>query len=77
MSMTSRWEIFPDDLGAAAEFYVRVLGFEIVKDERDTDAPYLSLQRGQARIGAAQRPPQVRRQFSPAASWGRARARGQ
>jgi len=58
MSMTSRWEIFPDDLGATTDFYVRVLGFEIVKDERDTDAPYLSLQRGQARIGAAQRPPQ-------------------
>ena len=56
MAMTARWEIFPDDLDATADFYVRVLGFEIVKDQRSADQPYLSVQREQVRIGAAARP---------------------
>lgn len=54
--MTARWEIFPDDLNVTADFYVHVLGFEIVKDERSAEQPYLSVRRDQVQIGAAARP---------------------
>jgi lactoylglutathione lyase len=55
MDMTLRFEIFPDDLDVIADFYQRVLGFSLVTDQRDAAAPYLSLQRGTARVGAARR----------------------
>ncbi len=52
MGAKLRCEIFPTDLDATADFYVRVLGFALVRDERDTDQPYLGLVRDEARIGA-------------------------
>jgi len=35
MAATLRCEIFPADLDATVGFYVSVLGFELVRDERD------------------------------------------
>ena len=51
-----RVEIFPADLGAAVDFYTRVLGFRLVRDERNAASPYVALERGGVRLGAAQRP---------------------
>ncbi|MGL5851248.1 MAG: VOC family protein [Phycicoccus sp.] len=56
MGATFRCEIFPSDLDATADFYVRVLGFEVVRDERHADQPYLALARDDVQIGAAKRP---------------------
>ena len=50
-----RCEIFPADLDAAVDFYVRVLGFEVVRDERQAPSPYVALARGPVRVGAATR----------------------
>jgi len=55
--MTARFELFPEDLTATAEFYVGVLGFALERDERSADAPYVALRRGDVRIGAAEREP--------------------
>jgi lactoylglutathione lyase len=55
MDMTLRFEIFPGDLDVIADFYQRVLGFSLVTDQRHAPAPYLSLQRGAGRVGAARR----------------------
>jgi catechol 2,3-dioxygenase-like lactoylglutathione lyase family enzyme len=55
MSMTLRCEIFPQDLDAAVDFYVRVLGFSIAKDQRDAPDAYVALRRGEVTIGAARR----------------------
>jgi lactoylglutathione lyase len=54
---TLRCEIFPGDLDVTADFYTNVLGFRIVSDRRDSEAPYLALERGEVRLGAARRPP--------------------
>ena len=51
-----RVEIFPDDLDATADFYVRVLGFSLVRDERGESPGYIALELGSARVGAAYRP---------------------
>lgn len=40
----------------AVDFYTRVLGFEIERDERTTDWPYVALRLGQVLVGAAARP---------------------
>ena len=56
MPATLRCEIFPVDLDVTADFYTEVLGFRIVRDQRDSTAPYLTLQRGEIRLGAARRP---------------------
>jgi uncharacterized protein YbjT (DUF2867 family)/catechol 2,3-dioxygenase-like lactoylglutathione lyase family enzyme len=50
-----RIEIFPADLDASAEFYTRVLGFRITRDERAAEVAYLGLDRGRIRIGAVAR----------------------
>jgi lactoylglutathione lyase len=50
--MRLRVELFPADLDAFADFYVRVLGFGIVDDRRQDDVPYLAVQRANVRIGA-------------------------
>jgi lactoylglutathione lyase len=50
-----RIEIFPVDLDATVEFWTRALGFVIEKDERATSAPYVSLRRGDAFVGAVAR----------------------
>ena len=55
MPATLRCEIFPADLDATAAFYVDVLAFEVVRDERDREAPYLALRRADVQLGAAQR----------------------
>jgi lactoylglutathione lyase len=52
-----RCEIFPSDLDATVEFYVRVLGFRLVRDERAAEQPYVALERGGVQLGAASRPP--------------------
>ena len=54
--MTLRFEIFPEDLDAAADFYQRVLGFALVRDERVSGQPYFAVERDGVRIGAAALP---------------------
>jgi catechol 2,3-dioxygenase-like lactoylglutathione lyase family enzyme len=51
-----RIEIFPDDLDVTVDFYTRVLGFQLVRDERTQVSPYVSLTLGRVRLGAARRP---------------------
>ena len=53
--MMLRVELFPSDLDPTVDFYTRVLGFALVRDEHRTDVPYLAMQRGDVRIGAALR----------------------
>lgn len=53
--MTLRFEIFPDDLDAIADFYQHVLGFSLTADQRHAPAAYVALQRGTVRVGAARR----------------------
>jgi len=50
--MTLRFEIFPRDLDTAVDFYVRVLGFRVTKDERDDPEAYVAMQRGSVQVGA-------------------------
>ena len=47
-----RCELFPADLDEAVTFYVRVLAFEVVRDEPG----YVALQRDEVRVGLARRP---------------------
>jgi len=56
MAAALRCELFPDDLGAAVDFYVNVLAFRVVRDERDGDAPYVALERDHVRLGLGGRP---------------------
>ena len=53
--MTLRFEIFPPDLDTAVDFYVRVLGFRVTKDERDDPQAYVAMQRGSVQVGALAR----------------------
>lgn len=55
MAMALRVEIFPADLDSTVDFYTRVLGFELVVDQRASDG-YVALTRGDVHIGAAVRP---------------------
>jgi lactoylglutathione lyase len=64
MDMTLRFEIFPADLDAVVDFYVRVLGFRIAKDEREDPEAYVAMQRGSVHVGAL-------RQNVPVSSAGR------
>lgn len=50
------FEIFPPDLDATADFYCRVLDFQIADDRRTAPEPYLALQRDTVRVGASTRP---------------------
>jgi predicted enzyme related to lactoylglutathione lyase len=50
-----RIEIFPTDLDPVVDFYTRVLRFRLARDERTTMSPYVALERGPVRIGAARR----------------------
>lgn len=50
-----RFEIFPDDLDATVDFYMRVLHFRLTADRRSEPGAYVSLQRGSVRVGAARR----------------------
>jgi len=55
VEMTLRFEIFPDDLDATVDFYMRVLRFRLTADRRDQRDEYVSLQRGSVGVGAARR----------------------
>jgi catechol 2,3-dioxygenase-like lactoylglutathione lyase family enzyme len=55
MGMSLRIEIFPANIDGTADFYTAVLGFELVRDERDSDPPYLAFVRDAVQIGAAGR----------------------
>jgi lactoylglutathione lyase len=50
--MTLRCEIFPVDLDATVDFYARVLGFAVLKDQRRDPVAYVSLGRGDVLVGA-------------------------
>jgi lactoylglutathione lyase len=51
--MTLRIELFPADVDAFVDFYVRVLRFEIEADRRhDPEGAYAAVRRGGTRIGA-------------------------
>jgi lactoylglutathione lyase len=56
MEMTLRIEIFPADLDTAVDFYTRVLGFSVTKDQREHPGAYVSMKRGAVQVGAALRP---------------------
>jgi len=56
MAAALRCEIFPADLDATVSFYVSVLGFELVRDERDRPSAYVALARDTVQVGAAARP---------------------
>lgn len=53
MSARLRCEIFPDDLDAAVDFYVGVLGFALDRDERAADHPYISMSYDNVQLGAS------------------------
>jgi lactoylglutathione lyase len=53
--MTLRFEIFPSDLDAAVDFYTRVLGFSLIKDQRAGPEAYVAMQRGSVQVGAARK----------------------
>lgn len=63
--MTLRFEVFPADLDRTVDFWTRVMGFALVRDERGTASPYVSLVRDEVQVGAAARPavehPELRR----------------
>jgi lactoylglutathione lyase len=48
-----RCELFPADLDATVDFYTRVLGFALERDDRGSEPPYVALRLGGVRIGAA------------------------
>jgi lactoylglutathione lyase len=51
-----RCELFPADLDASITFYVGVLRFRLVRDERSTPDQYAALERGSVHLGLAARP---------------------
>lgn len=53
MPTSLRLELFVADLDAFVDFYVRVLGFDLVDDRRRSGWPYAAVASGSARIGAA------------------------
>lgn len=52
MTWGLRFELFVADLDAFADFYTRVLGFEVAADRRNETPPYMYVRRGGVRIGA-------------------------
>jgi len=50
--MELRVEVFPADLDRFADFYLRVLRFELVSDKRGDRSPYIAVRRGGVKIGA-------------------------
>ncbi len=51
MPAALRIELFPRDLDRALAFYVDVLGFELVQDDRGLANPYAAVRRDAVRIG--------------------------
>lgn len=56
-----RIEIFCDDVTAVVDFYIRVLGFTVVKEQRDDTSRYIAVRRGSIRIGIAYRNDRINR----------------
>ncbi len=54
--MTLRLEILPSDLDATADFYTRVLGFEVTADRRGELRRYTAFRRDAVHVGAARHP---------------------
>jgi predicted enzyme related to lactoylglutathione lyase len=52
MGMSLRFEIFPADLDATADFYTRVLRCDITDDRRGEAEPYIAFRRDDVRVGA-------------------------
>jgi lactoylglutathione lyase len=50
-----RCELFPADLDEAVAFYVQVLAFRVVRDEREAEARYVALERDRVHLGLAER----------------------
>lgn len=50
--LTLRVELFPTNLDAFVSFYVHVLRFAVVKDDRPIGGDYVALRRGDVHIGA-------------------------
>lgn len=55
MAVSLRVELFSDDLDSLVNFYTRVLGFTLDRDERNQSPGYLAMSRDSVRIGAAER----------------------
>lgn len=56
MPAALRIELFPRDLDRALAFYVDVLGFELVQDDRGLANPYAAVRRDAVRIGMLSSP---------------------
>lgn len=56
VSAALRCELFAADLWVAVGFYIEVLGFTVMRDERDAATPYVAVARGGVRLGLVQRP---------------------
>jgi lactoylglutathione lyase len=52
MTVRLRCEIFPGDLDVTVDFYVHVLAFTLLRDERHDDVAYIYLRRGDVFVGA-------------------------
>jgi DNA-binding PadR family transcriptional regulator/predicted enzyme related to lactoylglutathione lyase len=52
--MSLRFEVFVADLEATVDFYGRVLGFAVTKDDREGTPPYVALRRDHVHVGALQ-----------------------
>ncbi len=50
--MSLRFEVFVADLDATVDFYTRVLGFAVAKDDRSGTLPYVALERDHVHVGA-------------------------
>ena len=57
MGARLRFEIFPSDIDRTLRFYLDVLAFGVVRDERQADPPYLAMRRDDVHLGAVSRPP--------------------
>lgn len=60
--MQLRFEVFPSDMAATRDFYTRVLGFTVTRYQHEPPGPYLAMQRGAVRVGAALRDEPVSRE---------------
>ena len=57
MGARLRCEIFPSDVDRTLRFYVEVLAFDVLRDERRADPPYLGMRRADVHLGAVGGPP--------------------
>lgn len=61
VGLSLRFEIFSADLDVLVDFYTRVLGFALARDERHAVVGYVALDRDAVHIGAAFRPDPIDR----------------